>query len=240
MSMVEVRLCFFGVIVIFYYADSAFCWLVHQLNHKGIFYEGKSFLTVVGLVFGLALLAGCAKAPQQAVEAAKAALETARTEGADRYVADQFNAAQDSLNAAVAEIEAQNSKFALTRNYDHAQKLLDGATATADAAKNAVAAKKEEVKAEAQNLMTEAQAAVGEVKTLMASAPKGKEGKEVLEQMQAELSGVEASLAEASNLQNSGDFIGARDKAKAALEKANGLKQELSDAISKKAGLSRN
>jgi tetratricopeptide (TPR) repeat protein len=200
--------------------------------------RGKSFLSVV-LVLGLALLAGCAKAPQQSVDEAKAALEAARTEGADRYAPELFNAAQDSLNAAMAEIEAQNSKFALTRNYDRAQQQLEAAKTSANAAKDAVTAKKEEVKAEAQNLMTQAQAAVDEVKTLMAKAPRGKEGRQVLDQMQTELSGVEATIAEGSSLMDAGDYAAARDKFQAALEKANSLKQELSDAISKKTTLSR-
>ncbi len=201
--------------------------------------RGKTFLISVGMVFALALLSGCAKAPQEAVDAAKAAVEAAKSAEADRYLADQFNAAQDSLNAAMAEIEAQNSKFALTRNYARAKTLLESATAAANAAKDGVAAKKEAVKAEAQDLTTKAQAAVEETKKLLAKAPKGKEGKEVLEQMQTELSGVEASITEASNTMNSGDYLGARDKLKAALDKANALNQELTDAISKKAALSK-
>ncbi len=201
--------------------------------------RSKLSLISLGLVLTLALLSGCAKAPQETIDAAKAALEAAKTAEADRYLADQFNAAQDSLNAAMTEIEAQNSKFALTRNYDRAKALLESAMAAANAAKDGVAAKKEEVMAEAQNLMTQAQAAVEETKKLMAKAPKGKEGKEVLEQMQAELSGVENSVAEASNAMGSGDYLGARDKLNAAMQKANALSQELSDAISKKTMLSK-
>jgi hypothetical protein len=184
-------------------------------------------------------MAGCAKVPQETVDAAKAALDAAKAAEADRYLADQFNAAQDSLNAAMAEIETQNSKFALTRNYDRAKALLESVISAANAAKDGVAAKKEEVKAEAQSLLTSAQAAVEEVKKLMAKAPRGKEGREVLEQMQAELSGVESSWAEANNALNSGDFLGARDKAKAAADKLASLKQELEDAISRKMKLSR-
>jgi hypothetical protein len=191
------------------------------------------------LVFTLALLSGCAKAPQETIDAAKAALDAAKTAEADRYLADQFNAAQDSLNAAMTEIEAQGSKFALTRNYDRAKALLESAVAAANAAKDGVAAKKEEVKTEAQNLMTQAQTAVEETKKLLAKAPKGKEGKEVLEQMQAELSGAETALTEATGAMDSGDFLGARDKVKAALDKANALNQELADAISKKSMLSK-
>jgi len=201
--------------------------------------RGKTFLSLVGFLLVLGLIAGCAKAPQEKVDEAKAAVEAARAAEADRYNADLFNAAQDSLNAAMAEIEAQNSKFALTRNYDRANALLESVISNARAAQEGVMAKKEEIKAEAQNLLTGAQAALDEVKKLMARAPRGKEGREVLEQMQTELSGVEAQLAEANNALNSGDVAGARDKAKAASDKLASLKQELEDAISKKASLSR-
>jgi len=201
--------------------------------------RSKTFLAVVALLFTLALIAGCAKAPQEVVDSAKAAVEAARAEGADRYLPELFNAAQDSLNAAMAEVEAQNSKFALTRNYDRATALLNAALTAANSAKDGVAAKKEEVKAEAQNLLTSAQAAVEETKKLLPKASKGKDERAALEQIQTELSGAEASLAEANNALTSGDFIGARDKVKAASEKVASLKQELEDAINKKKKLSR-
>jgi hypothetical protein len=197
------------------------------------------FPITVGLVAILALLSGCAKAPQQVVDAANTALQAAEEAQANLYVPDLYNAAKDSLNAAMEEINAQGSKFALTRNYGRAQQLLEAATKAATDAQAAVAVKKEEVKAEAQNLMAQAQTAMEETKNLLAKAPKGKEGKEVLEQMQAELSGAETALTEATGAMDSGDFIGARDKVKAALEKANSLNQELADAISKKSMLSK-
>ena len=201
--------------------------------------RSKTLLIAVGLVSILALLSGCAKAPQQVVDAANVALQAAEEARANLYVPDLYNAAKDSLTAAMDEINAQGSKFALTRNYGRAQQLLEAATKAANDAQAAVAAKKEEVKAEAQTLMAQAQTAVEETKNLLAKAPKGKEGKEVLEQMQAELSGAETAITEATSAMDSGDFIGARDKVKAALEKANSLNQELADAISKKSMLSK-
>ncbi|MGH7453555.1 MAG: DUF4398 domain-containing protein [bacterium] len=201
--------------------------------------RSKMVLISVGLIFILALLSGCAKAPQEVVDAANAALQAAEEAQANLYVPDLYNAAKDSLNAAMEEVNAQGSKFALTRNYDRAKVLLESAIAAANAAKDGVAAKKEEVKAEAQSLAAQAQTAVEETKNLLAKAPKGKEGKEVLEQMQAELSGAETAITEATSAMDSGDFIGARDKLKAALEKANSLNQELADAISKKSMLSK-
>jgi len=57
--------------------------------------------------------------------------------------------------------------------------------------------------------------------------------------MQTELVGAETAVADAGNALTSGDFLGARDKVKAASEKVNSLMQELQDAISKKAKLMR-
>jgi hypothetical protein len=197
------------------------------------------FLSAVVCIFMLVLLAGCAKAPQELVDTAKAALDAAKAVEADRYVADQFNAAQDSLNAAMAEIEAQGSKFALTRNYGRATKLLEATVATANSAKDAAAAAKEQVRVEAQDLMTQAQAAVEEAKGLMAKAPRGKEGRAVLEQMQSELAAVETSITEATTAMSNNDFLTARDKLKAGMEKANSISEELKQAIGKKTALSK-
>ncbi|HEX9654003.1 MAG TPA: DUF4398 domain-containing protein [bacterium] len=196
-------------------------------------------LLLLVTVFFMALVIGCAKAPQQEIDAAKAALDAAKTGEADRYAADEFNAAQDSLDAAMAEIDQQNAKFALTRNYGKAAQLLKSATDAANAAAVAVAANKEQVKTEATDLVGQAQTAVSDAKALLAKAPKGKEGKAALEAIQADLSAVETSLGEASTALTNGDFLTARDKAKAALDKANSLKDELQQAISKKTMLSR-
>lgn len=191
------------------------------------------------VVVALMFVAGCAKAPQAEMDAAKAAVEAAKTAEADRYVADQFNAAKDSLDAALAEIDQQNAKFALTRNYDKAAQLLQSAIATANAAAAAVAASKEQVRVEATDLITALGTAVTETKALMAKAPKGKEGKAALEAIGADLAAVEASAADANTALTGGDFMTARDKAKAAFDKVNALKDELEQAISKKKSLSR-
>lgn len=196
----------------------------------------KYFVLVVGLILVLALVSGCAKAPQQAIDAAKAALDAATQAEANRYLADEFKAAQDSLNAAMAEIEAQNSKFALTRNYDKAAKLLEAATSLATNLTSQVDAKKEEVKAEAQQLFTDLQNGLLDAKNLLKKAPKGKEGKEVLEAIQGELTTVENSLVDVTDLMNNSDFMGAKDKLMAGLTKVNQIKDELTQAIAKKMG----
>ncbi|MBN2356550.1 DUF4398 domain-containing protein [candidate division KSB1 bacterium] len=194
----------------------------------------KTLVTVVVVVFTMALMLGCAKVPQAELDAAQAAMDAAKAAEADRYAVAEFNAAKDSLNAAKAEIEKQNSKFALFRSYGNAKELLAGAENAFNAAKDAVAANKEQVRGQAEELLTQAATAVDEVKKLMKKAPRGKEGRAALEAMNSELAAVEASLAEANTAMANGDYMTAHDKAQADLQKLNALAEELKEAIAKR------
>lgn len=196
----------------------------------------KNLTLTLFVVLALVMVIGCAKAPQQEVDAAKAALDAAKAAEADRYLPAEFNAVQDSLNAALAEIEKQNSKFALTRNYNRAKALLASVVTLANQAKDQVAAKKEEVQAQATQLITDLQAALDEAKKLLKRAPRGKEGREVLEAMTNELTAVENSMADVTTLMNNGDFLSAKDKLAAGLEKVKSIIEELKAAIEKRYG----
>lgn len=196
----------------------------------------KALVTVLVVVFAMALMVGCAKVPQQELDAAKAAMDAAKAAEADRYVPELFNAAKDSLNAATAEIEKQNSKFALFRSYKRAKDLVAKATAGANDAVAQAAVKKEEVKKEAEEILAQVAPAIENVKKLMKKAPRGKEGRAALEAMNSELAAVEASLAEVNTAMTNGDFLTARDKVQANLAKVNSLTEELQAAIDKKAG----
>jgi hypothetical protein len=193
----------------------------------------RSLFVLVVVIALSALFIGCAKPPQAEVDAAKAALDAAKAVEADRYVAGVFKAAKDSLNAATAEIEAQNGKFALTRNYKKAAAMLTSATQLANEAKDKTAAKKEEVKAEAEKLVTDVQTAIADAKKLIKKAPRGKEGKAALEAMQEELKAVEASVAGVPDVIVKGDFLGARDTLNAGLQKVNSIIDEVKQAMAK-------
>jgi ribose 1,5-bisphosphokinase PhnN len=196
----------------------------------------KNLTLTLFVVLALVMVIGCAKAPQQEVDAAKAALDAAKAAEADRYLPAEFNAVQDSLNAALAEIEKQNSKFALTRNYNRAKALLASVVTLANQAKDQVGPKKEEVKAQATQLSTDLQAALDEAKKLLKKAPRGKEGREALEAMTNELTTVENSMADVTTLMNNGDFLSAKDKLAAGLEKVKSIIDELKAAIEKRYG----
>ncbi len=69
------------------------------------------------------LLTSCSKVPQAEIDAANAAIEQAKTAGADVYVHENFVALQDSLKSVMVSIESQKSKF--IKNYSTAKEHLD-------------------------------------------------------------------------------------------------------------------
>ncbi len=197
--------------------------------------KAKTLLSSLGIVV-LLFVMGCKEAPQQLLADADAAMQAAQTAEANRYATDLFNAAKDSLSAAQAEVEQQNSKFALLRNYDRATALLNSAIAAFKSASDAAATNKEAVRAEADTLMAQLTPKIEAAKKLMAKAPKGKEGRAALEMIQADINAVEAGLSEAQNAMTSNDYLTARDKVQAAMSKIDSVIQELENAIGKKMG----
>ena len=194
----------------------------------------KNFIkTVFAIGIVAVMFTSCAKAPEVEITNAKAAIEAAKAVEAERYVPTEFKALQDSLNVALLEVENQNAKFALFRNYKKATATFTAVSTMSETVKTNAATRKEEVKNEAQQALAEVTALVTEVKELLASAPKGKEGKEALEAIQGDVVLVESFLAEVSTLINNGDYLTALDKVKAAGDKAASLKTELEEAIAK-------
>jgi hypothetical protein len=186
------------------------------------------------------LLFSCAKAPQEKIAAAQDAIEKARAEEADRYAGEQFMSAKDSLDAAVAIIEQQNSKFSLFRRYGKAERLLQTATTMANAAKDAAVNGKEQMGQETQRLIVETQAAIASARDLLKKAPRGKDEQMALKAIKTDLETVESVFSEALADREKGDVLTARDKIKASLEKVRSLSDELKAAIEKKGGPAKN
>lgn len=190
-------------------------------------------VSIVTLLFvcGL-LLTGCAGAPTTEFEAAQAALDSADQMEADLYVADLYQAAQDSFAAAQAEIEIQNAKFAPTRDYSHAIELVQFVQTTAQSATEQVDLRKEELFTSTQSLIAEARAAVTTARELAAKAPRGKDNI-ALVAITEDTGNAEATLNEAVTALEQGDVLNASSLAQTALEKAKALIDELNNAVNK-------
>lgn len=179
----------------------------------------------------VAFLAGCGKVPQVEIDAAKAAIEAAKAAEAAVYIPVELAAVQDSMNAVLANVEAQKSK--LFKKFGPAKEKLAAVVAMANKAAANAAVKKEEVRKESEKLLNDIKAVTEENGKLILKAPRGKEGAAVIEQIKADMAAIDATVAEAQDFFNKGAFMNALNKIKAAKEKADGINSELKEAIAK-------
>jgi predicted small lipoprotein YifL len=191
----------------------------------------RKLVFVIASVMMLATLAGCGKLPQEQIDAAKAAIETARTAEADIYTPDEFRALQNEMNVIMANIEAENSKT--FKDFKEPTAQLDAVVIKASTVVENAELAKATVGTEVQALLDEVNNLIAENKTLVTQAPKGKEGAAVIAQIQNEMSVIEASVADAANLFQQGKYMAVRDKLKAAIENVTSINNELKEAISK-------
>jgi hypothetical protein len=195
--------------------------------------KNKILFSVLTLGLLVVLATGCQKAPQAQMDLAKSAVDSAKTAEADKYIPAEFNAIQDSLNMVLTNIETINSQSFWKRNYKPSSAQLDAIVVAANAAVTNAVAKKAEVKAKVEAALIEVAALVAEDKALILKAPKGKEGKAALEAIQQDLTAIETSISETNALYTAGEYMAANDKVTAAIEKANSIKTELTEAIAK-------
>ncbi len=125
------------------------------------------FFGITNAVCACVLIVGCAKAPQQEMTAANAALEAAKAAKAPVFSAEQFKAAQEMVNSALADIKAQNAKSPLSRNYEKARKMLVEATASTEAVIAAAVTNKAKITDEAKILLEKAKTSVEESKNML-------------------------------------------------------------------------
>lgn len=193
--------------------------------------KNKLFLAIATVAVA-ALMASCAKVPQEALDAAKAALETAKTAQTDVYFPAEFAGLNDSLTVMLQNIETQKSKSA--KDFKAIKTAAEGIALKAAELSGNVEAKKAEVKAEAETMMAGAKTLLDEAKALLLKAPKGKEGKAVVEEMKNELTVLETSLTDTQTLFDGGsNYMEVVDKVKAATEGINGIIAELKAAMEK-------
>jgi hypothetical protein len=190
------------------------------------------FLVSFVVISFVVLLSGCAKVPQAEIDAVNASIEDARTTGADVYLPTEFAALQDSMNVINQMVEAQKSK--LFKSYKPVVAKITALTASAATVKGNVEAKKVQVKQEIDTLTVEVTNMVAAAKTLVAKAPRGKEGAAAVEAINTEVTNFETALTQEIPAKvTAGDLMGALDQLKAVKAKLEGVTGELKGAYEK-------
>jgi len=100
--------------------------------------------------------AGCGAPPTADIDAARAAVDKAVTDGAGQYAAEAIRAAQEAQAALDAELKAQDAKW--FKSYDKARELAAAAKAAGEKAAADAAAAKAEADARAAKEQAEAEA----------------------------------------------------------------------------------
>ena len=200
----------------------------------------KSRRIIVAVVVTLAVvgLNACSKAPQAAIDQAQNALQAAAKAEAATYAPDAWEAAQEAINLATAEVEVQNAKFALTRSYKDASQMLAAAQESAMAAQEAAVAGKEAMAVVVADGIVSIEANLANADSLLAALatcrkrPKGFAGD--IEIMRGNVDGLRSQLVDVQATADDGDYFEAGAMADGLLE---GLDAVVTDLESAKAKL---
>ncbi len=189
------------------------------------------------LLFGFLLLSAltaCSKQPVQEINAAKAAVDSAMAEGAEKYSPAEAKKVNDALIAATNEVKKEDNKF--FKNYKKAKEMLSDVKTDADNLRSGLAAKKEEAKKKAIAAEESAQAAVSKAKESLTNAMKSAKADLDIEVLSNNVKGLDDSLAEIRKLLSTEDYTTAIEKANALREKAEGMAEEAGKSAEKDSG----
>ncbi|MFO7669684.1 MAG: hypothetical protein R6W31_08510 [Bacteroidales bacterium] len=196
---------------------------------KSKFFAGLTILGIVTL-----LLTSCSPLPQAEMDAANAAIEQAKTAGAELYVNENYVALQDSMNSVMVNIETQKSK--VIKNYSAVKEQLASVTQLAGEVKQQAETRKEEIKVKVENTIAEVKSLIEANHQLILEAPKGKEGASALVAIKGELEAIETAINETTTIFQNGEYLASLDKALVAKEQAVAINTELLDVIAKYKG----
>jgi hypothetical protein len=194
---------------------------------------------VLVLAFSLAaslLFFACASAPKEEIAATQTGIQAAQTDDVRTYAEESLKDATDTMAKATAEVQTQDEKFALSRDYKAASDLLKQAKEKAAKAVTDAQANKAKAKADAEVLITSLTPMLADAKKALATAPRGKDTKAELEAMQSDLKSAEEALTAATEAMSQEKYKDALGQANTAKTKASGIIEQVNAAKAKLRG----
>ncbi len=183
---------------------------------------------------GLTLLvAGCAEPPSEELTAAQQAVDKANEVEAEAYATAEYQQATDALEAARAEIAAQDEAWFFSRDYSRAAELLKQAERGAEGAWVAAQNNRGQGRVEAEATLARAEEALAAAAQALQTAPTGKGTQADLDALRADLAAAEASMAEARESFEASRYAEANTRLNAVISKAESIRGEVEKALSK-------
>jgi hypothetical protein len=202
--------------------------LRQKLNEK--LFELKNPKKMKKMMLGLAALSmaivmiSCNKVPQLAIDNAQAAIEAAKTVEADRYLAAEFTALNDSLTTVLAAIETEKTG---TKNFKPLAEKLTWIATEAETLKTNAETKKAEVRSEVENVLAGLNTLIVQEKEMLGNTTVNNRNKVALETIQNEITLVESAVNEVNTLVSNGDYLTALEKVNLAQIKATAIHNDL-------------
>jgi hypothetical protein len=183
----------------------------------------KMMLGFVALLMAIVMIS-CNKVPQLAIDNAQAAIEAAKTVEADRYLAAEFNALNDSLTTVLAAIETEKTG---TKDFKPLEEKLTWIATAAETLKTDAETRKAEVRSEVENVLAGLNTLVVQEKEMLGKTPINNRNKTALESIQNEITLVESAINEVNTLVSNGDYLTALEKVNIAQIKAIAVQNDL-------------
>ncbi|HEY6193260.1 MAG TPA: DUF4398 domain-containing protein [Bacteroidota bacterium] len=188
----------------------------------------KQTRNIIGFILvgaAMLFLFGCSQPPKEEEQAARVALDSARTAEAPAYAANEWTDADQGMTAAEAKMES--------KDYDEAKRLFLDAHAKAEIAIDAAARGKAQLTTEVDQLKEATQKKVDAVKADLKKAQK-KLPKKTASSIAATLGEAETDNADANQLISTGKLIDGKAKLVMASGKADEAASALASAIAPK------
>jgi hypothetical protein len=195
----------------------------------------KRIMTML-LASALCVTVGCSQAPNDRLGEAEKAVLDAKLAGAQAYVPEDYAKLEGMLNNAKKELDDQNAKFALFRDYGKTEQLLASVKSETPKLIEETTKKKAEAKDAAVTAHDAAKDAVKHAQALVAKAPVGKD-RAAVEAIRNEAKALTASLNEVQMAMDAEDYLAAQAKAKAVQDKSLALSSEVRGALAKVGGV---
>jgi uncharacterized lipoprotein YajG len=175
---------------------------------------------MIGLI-ALFFITGCSKQPLQEINAAKTAVDSIISEGAEKYLPDDAKKLNDDLNKAIDEVKVQDAK--IFKNYSKAKEMLVNVKTEAEELNSKLPAKKEEAKRDAIVAIEAAKAAMDVTKALIAKASRENAPNAANENISADIKNLEDSFKELQVQIDREDYLTIASKAGEIRDKASEL-----------------
>jgi hypothetical protein len=176
-------------------------------------------LRFASLVLVAGLAAACGEPPSKEMGQAQGAIDAARAAGAESYATTEFKAAVDALARSQDAVNQRDYRLALNHALDSRERAQNAAKIAAD--------QKAIVRSEAERLLNETALALVQANTRLKPLETAKATRQQAASARTKIDAAENAVQKARAALDSGDYLGARETLRGAMDQTRQAAKEL-------------